>query len=224
MKVNIEGHGTVELEDQGYMAMGPNDTGRLSRLRMFELMEIAYGNPFEDSRVLSAEVDLHVRFARDVWEIVDASTAVQEVDPGETINVRVLLRRFAQPDRTRVIPVDVPTHAAGETIELLIEPGDEVDLEDPQPRRMADMIATVRRRWASTSLVVSSKMPTRGLQFEGHVVRDLPASALDALQLVNDSGRGRPFITYDRQAVDIGEVLSGSARLRLSVRETPRDR
>ena len=224
MKVNIEGHGTVELEDQGYMAMGPNDTGRLSRLRMFELMEIAYGNPFEDSRVLSAEVDLHVRFARDVWEIVDASTAVQEVDPGETVNVRVLLRRFAQPDRTRVIPVRVPTHAAGEQIELLIEPGDDVDLEDPQPRRMADMIDSVRRRWASTSLVVSSKMPTRGLSFEGHVVRDLPSSALDALQLVNDSGRGRPFITYDRQAVDVGEVLSGSARLRLSVRETPRDR
>jgi hypothetical protein len=206
MRVHIEGHGTVELEDKGYMSSGPNDAPRLSRLRMFELMEIAYGNPFEESRVLSAEVDLHVRFARDLWEIVDASVAAQEVDPGAQVNVHVVLRRFGQADRVRVVPVRVPTHAAGEQIEL----------------RMADMIHNVQRRWPSTSLAVSTKMPTRGLQFEGHVVRDLPPSALDALQLVNDSGRGTPFVTYDRQAVDVGEVLSGSARLRLQVRETPR--
>lgn len=223
-RVELEGHGTVELSDRGYTSMGPNDTGALSRLRMFELMEVAYGNPFEESRVRSVEIDLHVRFARDQWEIVAASVTSQEVDPGSTVDVRVVLRRFGQPDQTRIVPVRIPTHAAGEQIELTFEAGDEVDLEEPEPRNMADMVRTVRQRLPATSLVVSTKMPSRGLRFEGHVVSDLPPSALDALSLVNDSGRGRPFVTQDRQSVDIGEVLTGSTRVRLQVRETPRHR
>lgn len=224
MKVEIEGYGTVELQDRGYMGMGPNDTRTLSGLRAFDLMEVAYGNPFEESRVLSVEVDLRVRFARDVYEIVDASVRGREVDPGSTVDVQVVLRRFGQPDRTRVVPVRIPTHAAGEQIELTIEPGNAVDIEEPEPRNMADMIQNVRRRWPVTTLAVSAKMPSRGLRFQGHVVTDLPGSALDSLQLLNDSGRGQPFVTYDRQVVEVGEVLDGQARLRLQVRETPRRR
>lgn len=222
MKVDLEGHGVVELTDRGYMGNGPNDARTLSQLRMFELMEIAYGNPFEESRVRSAEIDLRVRFARDVYEIVEASVAGREVDPGSTVNVNVVTRRFGEARQTRVVPVRIPTHAAGEEIELLIEPGNDVELEEPEAHDMDDMVRNVRRRQPATSLVVSTKMPTRGLRFEGHVVTDLPPSALDALQLVNDSGRGRPFVTHDRQVVDVGEVLDGSARIRLQVRETPR--
>ena len=123
-----------------------------------------------------------------------------EVDPGSDVDVHVVLRRFGRPEEVRVVPVHIPTHAAGEQIELRIEPGDEVDVEEPEARSMADMVRNVRQRFRSTTLVVSAKMPTRGLSFQGFVVRDLPASALDALQLENDSGHGQPFVTYDRQS------------------------
>jgi len=223
-RVQIEGHGTVEVEDVGYMSAGPNDTRRLSSLRLFDFVEAAFGNPFEESRVRSVELDLHVRFARDVLEIADASVASDEVDPGSRVNVHVVLRRYGERDVVRVVPVQIPRHAAGRTVEIKILPGDDVRLEQPEARSLDDMLTAIRNRYPSTSLAVSVKMPTRGMRFQGHVVRDLPASVLDTLTLVNDTSRGRPFTTYDRQLVDVGSVLTGSATLRLNVRETPRRR
>lgn len=221
-RVDVEGQGTLELEDTGYMRAGPNDTGTLSRLRIFDVMEAAYGNPFERSRVTAAQIDLHVRFARDVLEITDVSVPNDEVDPGSTVNVHVVLRSYGQPEVVRIVPVRIPRHAAGQRVEVRIEAGDDAPLENPEPRNLADILRIVRNRYPSTTLAVSLKMPTRGLRFEGHVVRDLPGSALDSLSLVNNTSRGAPFVTVDRQLVNIGQVLTGSATIQLQVRDTPR--
>ena len=58
----------------------------------------------------------------------------------------------------------------------------------------------------------------------GHVVRGLPGSAFDTLQLINQSERATPFTTHDRKVMPLGQVIYGSARLKLKVRETPRQR
>lgn len=223
-RVEIEGVGTVEVTDQGYASGGPSDGRALSRLRLFDLMDAAFGNPFEESRVRAVDLELDVRFSRDLYRILDASVAHGEVDPGERINVHVVIRRFGQPDQVRIVPVEIPSHAAGKTIEIKVQAGDEVRLEHPQPRSLEDLVDMVRTGYAADQLAVSLKMPSRGLRFQGHVVRDLPASALDTLLFVNDTDRGAPFVTYDRQLVDVGEVLTGSATLRVRVRETPRER
>jgi len=222
--VELDGRSPIEIEDVGYMASGPNDPGTMSRLRLFDLMEVAYGNPFVETRVRRVEVELDIRFERDVFQIVDASVASNEVDPGSRVNVHVVLRRRGQPDRVRIFPVEVPQRAAGKTVQLQIRPGNRVNLEQPQARNIDDLVGIVERRLPSTTLALSLKMPSRGLTFRGHVVRDLPASALDTLSMVNDTENSRPFITYDRQLHDIGSVLTGSATLTLRVRQTPRGR
>jgi hypothetical protein len=223
-RVTIEGHAPVEVVDQGYMAAGPNDAHGLGRLRLFSLMDVAYGNPFEETRVRAVDLDIEVRFERDFYEIVDASVMSDEVDPGGQANVHVVLRRRGQPDETRILPVTIPTHAAGKSVEITIQAGDDVRLEHRQARNVSDLLHVVREQLPSTSMVVSLKMPTRGLTFRGHVVRDLPASALDTLQMVNDTENSAPFVTYDRQSHAVGSVLGGSATLTLRVRETPRRR
>ena len=44
----------------------------------------------------AAEVDLDLRFGRETVEILDASVPSREVDPGATVPVRVVLRRYEQ--------------------------------------------------------------------------------------------------------------------------------
>jgi hypothetical protein len=222
--VEIDGHAPITMEDVGYMAAGPNDPGTISRLRLFDLMEVAYGNPFVETRVRRVEVNIDVRFERDVYEIVDASIPADEVDPGSRVNVHIRLRRRGEPDRVRIFPVEVPDRLAGETVALSIMSASRVNLEQPQPRNIDDLVRIVERRLPSTSLAISLKLPSRGLTFAGHVVRGLPASALDNLSMVNDTENSRPFVTYDRQLHDMGSVLYGSASLTLRVRETPRRR
>jgi hypothetical protein len=223
-RVTIEGHGQVTVEDRGFSVGGAATGAVFGGLRMFDLMEVAYGNPFEESRVTAAELDLHLEFSRDVMEIVDAAVSSKEVDPGSTVPVHVVTRRFGQPEQLRIVPVRIPERAAGQEIKVKLQPGNAVDLEHPEPKDLDTLVRNVTDRHPATSLVVSMELPTRGLRFRGHVVRALPPSALDTLQLVNDSAHGRPFVTEERQVMDMGTVLTGSAVLELEVRERPRKR
>ena len=222
--VGIDGHADVSLEDRGYMGAGPGDLRSLARLRMFRAMEAAFGNPFVESRVTSLDIELDVQFSRDVLVMVDAQVASAEVDPGATVNVFVTLRSFGHDDVVRVVPVRIPTHAAGRMVEVGFAAGDAVRIEQGRARSLDDLIDAIEEAYPATSLVASLKMPSRGLRFDGHVVRSLPPSALNTLQLVNGGGPGRPFNTYERQEVPLGQVVVGGATVRLRVRDTPRDR
>lgn len=221
-RVAIEGYGPVEVEDEGYMLNGPGDGRALARLRLFDLLQVAFANPFQRSRATEITVDLHLRYANDVLHIAEAAVPYEEVDPGARVPLRVTLRRYGQRDEVRVIPVQIPPEAAGEELELKIQPADEAPPDEPNPRSLADLVSNVRNAYPASSLAITLKMPSRGLRFRGHVVRTLPPSALDSLQLTGDTAADRPFVTYDRQLVPLQRVVQGSVALRIQVREAVR--
>jgi hypothetical protein len=220
-RVRIAGHGSIEIKDIGYSPDGVSNPMALSQLRMFDVIAAAYGNPFEDARIEQIDVDLNVRFAHEVLTIVDALVPSTEVDPGSDINVYLTVQRFGEAERTRVVPVHIPATAAGEKIELAFEPGDLVKVDVPKPQNLDQLLQIVQSSYASTSLVVSTKMPSQGLKLRGQVVSGLPASALDSLQLTSEGDRAVLFPTYVRTEVPMQEVLTGSARVSLDVRREP---
>ncbi|MDW8360907.1 MAG: SpoIVB peptidase S55 domain-containing protein, partial [Myxococcales bacterium] len=81
-RVHVSGRPPLELVDHVAAEHGPTDLRALSGLRLFEVVEAAYGNPFEEARVERVEVDLEVSFRRDWKRIVDVSVAEPQVDPG----------------------------------------------------------------------------------------------------------------------------------------------
>ena len=222
-RVTVAGRSQVEeVVDRGYSRMGAANPAALGQLRLFSMLEAIYGNPFQEARAARIEIDLDVRLGRETTRILDASVASADVDPGSTVPVRVTLRRFGQPEEVRVVPVRIPQRLAGDEVEVFVQAGGAVRVQHAQPRDLDDLLETVHERYANTDLIVSLETPSRGLRFAGHVARHLPASALDALQLQNDGDRNRPFVTYDRHAIELGEVVTGTARVQLRVRETPR--
>jgi hypothetical protein len=222
-KIGIEGHGIVSLEEQGFSPMGAASAAVFSQLRMFGLMEAAFANPFEISRVTSIDLELDLELSREVFQISDASVAYDEVDPGEEVTIYVKLRRVDQPDTIRAVKVRVPEAAAGQTIRVAILPGNKVAVEQPRARSLGDLIERANRRYAANSMVVALQMPTRGLRFEGHVVDSLPASALNSLQFVSSTEDSRPFVTQSRTDIKMPQVVVGGTNLALRVREVARD-
>lgn len=221
-EVDLEGYGRIALEDSGYMASGPADPRALSRIRLFELLEIAYANPFAPSRLNAVDIRLSLRFGDETLRIVDASVASDEVDPGSTVPVRIVMRPYGNGDEVvREIEVRIPEHAAGETVEVEIAPGYAVDPERPMARDIRDLVRSVQNNFDSQSLVASLKMPSRGMRFRGHVTRSLPRSALDSLARVSGTGPSRPFSTYLRTPVPVGRIVLGSTTLNLRVRDVP---
>jgi hypothetical protein len=220
-RVTVEGHGTIETRDFGFTPSGLGNPLALIQMRMFQVLDATYGNPFEHARVERIDVDLDVHFERNVVAILDALVPSTEVDPGSDVNVYLTTQRFGSPEEVRRIPVHIPASAAGQKIEIAFEPGNRVQLERPEPKSLDQIFAIVARSYPATSLVVSTKLPSQGLSLRGQVVRGLPASALDSLQLAGDSSRPVPFATQLRSELPLGLIVDGSARVSLEVRPEP---
>ncbi|MBX7191675.1 MAG: hypothetical protein K1X94_06445, partial [Sandaracinaceae bacterium] len=222
-RVEIEGIASpIELVDRGYAATGAGQASTLSHIRAFDAIEVAYANPFVDTRLRSVDIELSLRFAHDTAEIVDASVDATEVNPGEPVEVRVVLRRWSGDEEVRRLSVAVPESAAGQSIQILVQPGPDAEIERPEPRNLDDILEAVRQRYGATDLVLSTRLPGRGLRTPGHVARAVPASVLDAMQSTTDSDRVRAFQTHVRRAFSTDLVLSGGARVELTVRRVAR--
>lgn len=221
-KVFVEGHGEVETTDTGYASGGAADPMVLSRMRLFAVLGAAYGNPFEDARISRIELDFTIDFAHDVVTIVDAMVPSDEVDPGKPTHVYVTLRGWDEREEVKILSLPIPQSAAGETVEIAIEPGDAVQLEEPKPASLDDLLAAVSHGYPGTSLVMSARLPSQGVRLRGQLVRSLPGSALDTLQPVNAADRGATFPTLERTEVPLGRVVTGSVKIKLNVRREPR--
>jgi hypothetical protein len=227
-QVSIAGHATHRTNDVVFTASGAADSGVLSRLRAFNALATAYNNPFEDARVTRVQIDIHVQHERDVWTLVDAQLPSDVVDPGATTQLTVRLRRYGVTGATgdtellRQIPLQIPKSAAGETLEITVEPGDEVNLEHPKPNSLDDLLDALHDSYSGMSLVVSTRLPDHGVKLRGRLVHSLPDSMLDTFQPANESERGSLFSSYEHKELALGHAVTGSARLKLQVRDEPR--
>jgi hypothetical protein len=217
-RVALAGRPEERTQDVMFTQLGPTDGQALSRLHLFAMLGAAYGNPFEDVHVTGIDIDLHVRFERDLLSVVDVQLPSDVVDPGATVQLAVTLRHYDQAEHVHLVPIRIPTSAAGETLELTIEPGDEVVLDRPKPASLDDLLQAQRSSYPGTSLVVSTKLPSQGLKLRGKLVNALPGSALDMLQPTNEADRAVVFSSYERKEVPLGHAVTGSARLKINVR------
>ncbi len=220
-RVQVSGHGTWTVSDGGF-ASAAGKSQMLSGLKVFQMLQAIYGNAFETAQVARVDLDLSLRFAREVIEIVDVSVDSNEVDPDEVINLYVRLRPFGGEEVTRIHKVRVPRAAAGASIQIDISPGNRVQPPRPQPDSLAELLNTINEGFSANSLVISTQLPSRGLQFRGHVVENLPLSVLTALQARSDSAKKNTFSSRNFKEVKMRRPLYGSARVKLQVRETPR--
>jgi hypothetical protein len=213
----------ITVVDHGFSSTGAHQSSALSQIRAFDLVETAFANPFVDSRLLEISVDLTLSFERATAEIVDASVSSTEVDPGSDVPVRIVLRPWSGEERAITTSIHVPESAAGDAISVLIQPGNDVDLERPEARSLDDVLESITRRYDRRSIVLSTRLPGRGVRTPGHVTGAVPLSVLDAMQRTSDADRVRAIATHVRQELPTEYVLEGAARLELTVRRTARE-
>ncbi len=220
--VHLRGHGVQRVVDEGFSPTGVAQLGALASLRLFSLLEAAYGNPFEEAVVERIEIEIDARLGRDVVELLGARLATQEVDPGDKARIVLTLQRYAGEVEQRIVEVDIPEALAGQSIDLELLAGDSARMEQPVPRNLDDLLGIVKSGYPSTSLVVSVLQKSRGLSLGSHVVKSLPSSAFDTLLGETDSGRGEAFVNQSRIAIPMGAIVRGQGKLSVSVRTEKR--
>jgi SpoIVB peptidase S55 len=220
--LTLHGRPPITVVDEGYAPVGVAMGGALGRLRLFELLDVAYENPFERLPVERIDVKLSLRFARDVVELMSAQLATPELDPGEPARVLLKLRHLGGDVETRAIDVPLSATLAGEELELELSAGDRVRVEQPLAEGVDDLLRSARGTLPSTSLVIAVQRKSRGVSVSGHVLKNLPGSALDALYTAHDTRRQPSFQTQERVVVPLSHVVTGHAKLALEVRKEKR--
>ncbi len=221
-RIDVHGHARLDLSDHGFAPGGMNDPGEIGGLRVFDAIGRILSNPFQEARIDGIEIDLSLRFARDVSEIRAIYLVSDQLEASERVNVYVSLLPYGGSVRTEVVPIEIPREAAGREIEIEVAAGDRVRPDLAEPENLPELLHNLRQAYPASSLVVSVRLPAPGVALRGHVVRALPPSALEALRPANSSDTGDPFMTAERTVVPLGRVLLGRERIRARVREVVR--
>jgi SpoIVB peptidase S55 len=220
--LSLRKYGAQRVVEDGFSALGLSQPAALARLRLFDLIEVSFANPFELADIERIDVDLTMRFGRDVVELVGARLAESEIDPGLPARVVLTLRAFDGASEQRVLEVPLPTTLAGEQVEIELVPGNLARLEQPVPQNLPDLLRIAKSGLPATSLVVNVQRKARGVSLASHVIKNLPASALDLLLPSRDTARATTFVSEERSLVPLGKVVIGQAKLSLEVRKEKR--
>lgn len=220
--VTLRGYGPQRSIDEGYAPLGVAQASSLSRLRTFDLIDLAFSNPFEPAQVQRVDVTLEVRVGRDVTELVSAQLAEQEIDPGSPARIVLTLRPFGGEPEQRIVEVPLPSTFAGEQIDIEILPANQARLEQPVPQSLADLLQIARSGLSARSLAINVQRRGRGVSVAAHVLKNLPASAVDLLSTTRDTARTPTFTTEERTLLPMGRIMTGQAKLSLEIRKERR--
>lgn len=216
-EIELAEHGVITLSDQDFTELGTTDTRMIRGLRPLSALTEIMANPFEPARVERVELEVSFDFDRQEAEIVGAYVNAEQPRAGATIPVHVVLRPFEGEEEVRVIPIALPASTAGQEIQLHVSGGAQTQPPLPVPQGLPDLLSNLQRSYASTSLVITLQRRAPGVSMRGQIAQDLTPSALDALRPLALDAHEQPLSTVAQVSSSVGQVISGSARLRLDV-------
>ena len=172
------------MDFEGYPPITYQDT-------LYSLRESSYGqmlaparillmNPFAKTRLKSMRVELEVHDQLEAAEIKALRAYPLEVEPGQTVTVRVLLKPYQAPAEEVSLQVRVPEEAR-DRLTLEVTGGGQLPPDVAEPESVEDLIQAIGKLYPARSLVVSYRLPERGVDLRGQRYRRLPPSVVSAL-------------------------------------------
>jgi hypothetical protein len=214
--VSLRGWAPLEFTDTGAGAEGVRG---IQNLAAPDLIARVSDNAFGVLLVERVDVTVQLRWARDLAYVRAVGLSRAEVDPGESVELRVVLGRYGAPPEVLRVSVPLPRDLAGREVELEVTPGNEAPVDVAEPETLEDLARNATLRYPSDVLVVSYRGQGQGLALRGRVVQNLPSSAADLLRASNGTDGAEPVANLRRIVVPVGRVVVGRDRVRVRVRE-----
>jgi hypothetical protein len=222
-KVDVVGHGLVELEDVGISVGSGPDTNEWLHSRVVSTVGDVLNNPWEHARVRGIEARFEVRYARDVWRLRGAEVLDPIVDAGSKARVRLHLVPEHGPEATRVVEALMPAELAGKDVEVDVVPGYDVLPELAAPESLDDLLANEpRQSLPQRSVVLQFRVPSQGIAYRGHVTPRLPTFTLDALRPQSSDNGPETFQSWSRTVVPLDWFVEGRDKVKIKVRSVVR--
>jgi hypothetical protein len=183
-RLTLSNYGEVQYEDVYPIAKGNISAGYLEPVVFFA------SNPFEKIQIEEAELDLEVVDDLKVAAIESVFAASDEVEPGTTLDVGVVLRPYNEAATVMHLLVPVPKDLSARAFKIKIAGGNRAEADTAAPRSVADMITFMHAVHESTLLTVTYAAPGQGVDVQGKRLRDLPPSVASTFTPKNDTEAG----------------------------------
>jgi hypothetical protein len=215
-KLDIHGRGTLSLSDQIFSSEGVSGRQLGGARGLRALGELMF-NPFEPVIVDKMDVEVRVEQKRDVAEIVGVALPTETVRAGDTVPVRVTLRPFAGREYVETVPVKIPAAVAGQAVHIEAASGTIAHPDAAPAETLSGYIDNLRKYYTAGNIVVSVQTPDEGAAVHGHLVANLPASAMDTLRAANQTRRAETYRVAERTVFPSKRLVAGRQELTVAV-------
>lgn len=221
-KVTFQDYGETVVDDFGVAVGGTPEAQDFVRSNVVSAIGAVLNNPWESAIVERVEVDIELRYARELYRLRGVELLDAEVRPGEAARVRLTLVPFAGPAVKRTIKVPLPAHLEGQKVKLSIRPGYMVAKEKASPESLGELIGTLSDLTYEPQSVVVSYQSGSGLAHKGHVARNLPPGVVDMMAPQSTSLAPEVFRAEAHHVTELPAFLLGQDSVTVQVREDVR--
>jgi SpoIVB peptidase S55 len=229
-EIQIAGHSAVQLENMFAPSGALLQDSAIVVGTVQALFSRIFTNPYEQPKIDHISLKLESIPERRFTAIEGAWTDATEVVPGQTVQVKVLLRAYRGSAELRTIPITIPAQVdRGVNLRILVSDslGADRTLRPISPQASAGQaggleqyIRILNRERRNNRLYVTILQPTTTLLLED---KELPNAPLSAVNVLNQR-RGEPNATMLRESL-AGEwslptegVISGTVSLSVRVK------
>lgn len=229
-EIKIAGHSSVQLENMFAPSGALLQDSAIVTGNVQAMFSRIFTNPYEQPRIEHIQLNLASMPERRFTAIEGAWTDATEVVPGQTVQVKVLLRAYRGSAELRTIPITIPSQVdRGVNLRILVSDslGADRTLRPISPQASAGQaggleqyIRILNRERRNNRIYVTILQPTTTLLLED---KELPNAPLSAVNVLNQR-RGEPNATMLRESL-AGEwslptegVISGTVSLSVRVK------
>lgn len=226
--IHIKGHSPVKMDDLFTPTDAPLPSGVMVAVAVESAFSRIYSNPYERPEI----DDVHLRvtaLGEQRWaRIENAWVGKSEVHPGESLEVKVLLRPYRGAPVIREIPIRIPEEVTRGKLQLMVSDADWVNrnlelvtaTSEGQLPGLEELIKLVNRTRQNDRLYATLLQPTPTLLVEDKEMPNAPISEINILNQQQNPGGTRLLwqSTVGEWSVEMHQVIAGEHSLTVTVK------
>jgi hypothetical protein len=226
--ITIKDHSAVQIRDTFAAVDETSQTGLAASVSVQQVFSDVYSNPYEVPQIQN--IDLHVTESPDRrWATIDSVwTDKTEVHPGDTVEVKALLRPFRGAAFVQDIPVTIPAQTAPGTVALVVSDASYLNrnvqlaafTSEGKLPGLEQLISLVNQERRNDRLYATLLQSTPTLLVDDKEMPNVPASAINVLdERPNPTGtRLQLQSAAGEWSVDMNQAITGQQFVTLTIK------
>jgi hypothetical protein len=226
--ISIKDHSSVQLKDTFSADDATTQTGLSAALAVQQTFSDIYSNPYEVPEIQN--IDLHVKELTDRrWATIDSAwTEKTEAHPGDTVDIKVLLRPYRESAFVQDIPITIPPQTAPGNVAVVVSDASYLNrtvqlaafTSEGKLPGLEQLISLVNQERRNDRLYATLLQATPTLLVDDKQMPNVPASAINVLDERPNPARARLQLqsAAGEWSVDMNQVISGQQFVTISIK------